>query len=301
MSMRKDVVLFIVVPSVLAVLLAVLVAVVVVGCRRGFLGSRGETNSLNDIGLGAILVINMRHRKDRLRHIEWQFKYVQLPFQRIDAVNGRDYLELRSTLHRESVCHVPSLLLLTGDKDTMGPLLGCWQSHLNAYFRIRDDAATEDKPVLILEDDVEFGTDFPQALQNALQAVQAADPKWDILFMGWCGDPTVFGTRAVAKDVWKANAISCAHAYVVHNRATAMKLISLGNSRDVQVADVFWLHAFAKSFHTDSPDGLAAYIYTTQPFVVQAREKFGSDIPTSLPIATQVVRFPIPPPPPPST
>ena len=86
-------------------------------------------------------VINLDHRKDRLKRIKKHLNSNGLNFTRFQAVNA---LETSSkTLTKNIVKYGPLGKISIGD-------MACFQSHLMLWKKIYK---TEKKPVLVLEDD----------------------------------------------------------------------------------------------------------------------------------------------------
>ena len=115
-----------------------------------------------------IFLINLERDKDRLAHMTAQLAAAGLPFERIPAILGTA---------------LPGPLadyLLTGTGEIASKLkqgeVGCYASHLVVHDRIKDEAP--DLAVLVLEDDLRFGSDLASVLGEILGQLPA---DWDIV------------------------------------------------------------------------------------------------------------------------
>ena len=113
-------------------------------------------------------VINLDRRKDRLKRIRKHLNSNGLYFTRFQAVNA---LETNSkTLTKNIAKYGPLGKISIGD-------MACFQSHLMLWEKIYK---TEKKPVLVLEDDVEFlNTTF---IDDAVEQLKFKD--WNLFYLG---------------------------------------------------------------------------------------------------------------------
>ena len=113
-------------------------------------------------------VINLDRSAQRLEMISQRLNDLQIPWQRVPAVNG-------IALHLDTDARLD--MAEFGARHGKPPLpgeLGCYLSHvqaLNAFLNTNDEFA------LILEDDVELGPDLPNVIQQLLMHRE----RWDLI------------------------------------------------------------------------------------------------------------------------
>lgn len=220
---------------------------------------------------------------------------IDLPISRFEAIDGwkiptvsmvckSDTLPdksiesyFRKRLHRETLfnptqCYNNSVTVYDLDAENkwkwqnsglLGPLqIACWQSHLQIYFdMVSDDPKA---PVLILEDDVEVPKNFKKLALDVLQRVPS---DWEIFFFGFRDYPRTVG---VVNGFAKLKFVVNAHAYAIRNAQVAKKLISLANTKHVQIADRIWQEAIFNA-------SLIAYCPGDKMEIVpQNKTKYGS-------------------------
>ena len=239
---------------------------------------------LKYIGLTDIYLINLDRRPDRLKIMKAQLDLLNLPYIRYPAVDGWKIKEANENqanhdfdLHPETKLNI-SEKVNTFFKDealkdkfvevdivsTWGEV-GCWMSHLQVYFRIRDKARETgvDGPVLILEDDIIMEKFISYEIKRHLKVLPS---HWDIFFLGSWGDciENVNENLCRGYDMWLTS------SYVINGSKTAEKLISLSNNGYPSTADGFWRPHFRSSIH--------AYIFLKDYLANQDRINFGTDI-----------------------
>ncbi|CAF3583438.1 unnamed protein product, partial [Rotaria sp. Silwood1] len=142
------------------------------------------------------------------------------------------------------------------------------------------EVSPNDRPVLIFEDDIDLEADAPFLLKEALHSLPN---DWEIFLLGhsemWC-------KHVYSNNICRAHTFFCAFAYVVRNSTVVEKLISWSNTKNPQVADVFWRGHI-------SGGSLIAYAVHPQHIVIQDRAKFGTNIPESGPINPERLRNPL--------
>lgn len=101
-----------------------------------------------------VYCISLKRRGDRRERISKRLNELGIEFEYFDAVDG-NLLDVNSKLPKGAI--------------------GCNVSHINLYQRLRD----ESKPILVLEDDVEFVDDFIQQF-NSIKI----PGDWALLYFG---------------------------------------------------------------------------------------------------------------------
>jgi glycosyl transferase family 25 len=119
-----------------------------------------------------IFVINLKGSTERRRHMEDALGALKLPFEIIEAVDGRAF-------DPDNLPHYNGILRrLTAGQDLMKEEIGCILSHRKIYQRMIDDNIP---CAVILEDDAILSEDFPDILQK----LNNLTVKWDMIrFLG---------------------------------------------------------------------------------------------------------------------
>ena len=247
------------------------------------LGSNESTTSLIEakklrllkyIGLTDIYLINLDRRPERLKYMKAQLDLLNLPFVRYPAVDGWKIKEANENqanhdfgLHPETKMNInkdSKTFLIKKFVRTYGEI-GCWMSHLQVYFRIRDKARETgvDGPVLILEDDIIMERTISYEVKRYLKMLPN---DWDVFFLGSWGSciENVNENLCRGYDMWLTT------SYVINGSKTAEKLISLSNNDYPSTADGFWRPHFRSSIH--------AYIFLKDYLANQDRTNLGTDI-----------------------
>ncbi|KAJ2655339.1 hypothetical protein IW148_006097 [Coemansia sp. RSA 1199] len=135
-------------------------------------------------------------------------------------------------------------------------------SHIDAW---RDMIKMGHERALITEDDVDFEVDAVASIRAALAAVDAKQPKWDILYVGHCSMDETQGER-----VEKSVRPFCTSAYVVSRRG-AQRLVAYfkRNARAPHALDVQLVAMVKRKM-------LRAYS-VFPPVVFQRRDLYPSD------------------------
>jgi glycosyl transferase family 25 len=102
-----------------------------------------------------IFVISLRTALDRREYVATQFRNAGLPFRFFDAIEGSRALEqYADAIDRRSY-------RLNTYRDPLPGEIGCYASHLALW----KQAAATREPMIVLEDDCEIATNFPDALR----------------------------------------------------------------------------------------------------------------------------------------
>ena len=231
-----------------------------------------------------IYLINLDRRPDRLKHMKNQLDLLNLPFIRYPAVDGRKIKQANENQANHDFDLNPETKLNISEKvntffkdealkdkfvevdivSTWGEV-GCWMSHLQVYFRIRDKARETgvDGPVLILEDDIIMERTISYELKRYLKMLPN---DWDVFFLGSWGSciENVNENLCRGYDMWLTT------SYVINGSKTAEKLISLSNNAYPSTADGFWRPHFTSSIY--------AYVLKNELLTYQDRDRLGTDI-----------------------
>ena len=254
----------------------------------------GSTAYNNASRLKDILLLNLDRRPERLANVSSVLRNAGLAFTRFPAVDG--HLIKHKQFNKIAVNNQTlfSFSRWGSQPHPVGDygVVGCWQSHMQAYFHIaeRVDLGEPDLPVMILEDDVYLKPNATDLI-NRGGADLPAD--WEIYFVGYKND---YCYHYVSPFLCRGSMLLDAHAYIVRNASVARKLIFYANKVSPQTADIYWIPLFKDILH----------IYLIRPYeVIRQNKNFGTDIqiseqqPVSTPAATPSSPFPTSPPPPP--
>jgi len=235
---------------------------------------------LSELGIKEIYVVNLKERPERLKNIQNIFKNdLNLNFTLFHAFYGKSMEKLLSqnkkipNLSSESkmnyslVKHEVKAFNETWNK------VGCSQSHLHILFDIRDKAINgNDKPVLILEDDIEFHPKFKIKLKEVYKFIP---DDWEILACGHCYTKwgflsDTFETGNNYFNLVKVTDYLCTHGYIIRNANVAKKIISQLNVGNLVIVDVVIQQMVINK---------QLNVYAIVPELIrQNKEKYGSDI-----------------------
>lgn len=128
-------------------------------------------------------LINLASAEDRLRNMQARLRVAGIPYERIEAVRGRDlpspYPDFDEPGHRKRTGRRP-----------IPAEIGCYLSHLKA---IEAFLATDHSHALILEDDAIFDPAFVTVVEAALDHARA----WDVLRLQTVNRDRVVPARAL--------------------------------------------------------------------------------------------------------
>lgn len=229
---------------------------------------------LNDLGLMNIYVINLRRHIDRLNNLIGLFSELKLPFTVFEAYDG---IKIRDSLKEKTYIDFmfhPSIKMnlwqnyqFFAYKNYEGwQELGAWQSHLNIYLHyIEESKKGDERPILILEDDIKFVQGFKNHLKHALNSIPS---DWNMLFLGYCYE----NLTRINENFSIINKAFCAHGYVLKDSTVAQTLVQYVNTAQSQGPDHKWNKLFNKE--------IKAYAYHPE-IILQDHKKFKSNVPTS--------------------
>lgn len=122
-----------------------------------------------------IILINLKKDKERLEYMTKQLNDLGLEFKRLEAVNGKEYMENDGGEYDEGLAiEKGGLPLKLGE-------IGCALSHKRCYERFLNAPQYKDaKYLLILEDDVELDKNFKNILEEEIRKNEE-NYKWDYL------------------------------------------------------------------------------------------------------------------------
>lgn len=208
-----------------------------------------------------IYLVNLDRSPDRLAFMTKQLNYLNLPFERVSAVDGRQLSEeLVSKLAvRSRIEEWPELLTPN--------MIACSLSHYNIYMKIQQDNVDY---ALILEDDVKIEADLPLILANIKKLLN----KEDVFLVYFHGEEKKFssldkvpiiGDYAIYKaiSVWGAYSTG---GYII-SKEVAQKLSNY----------VFPIHTTPDSWGMFYRDGVIKGLWAVLPLVASSAN-FGSDI-----------------------
>ena len=160
-------------------------------------------------------LINLPHRKDRLRMAQQQFLKAEIyDYTIFPAIDARR-------------------LKITGTTEANQGLIGCFMSH---FFILQEAILNNYKRIAIFEDDIIFVSEFKENYRLAM--TQVSD-KWQLLYMGYYertgrGKIQVSDNITIPKNTWGT------HAYMVQNEGIKIMFENLQTIRshiDVQISE----------------------------------------------------------------
>ena len=216
--------------------------------------------TLEDIGIKKVFVINLDFRKDRLSNVAKLLGSLRLRWTRFEAISKQHFHQQLHTFNPKT-----KFIKNMSNLNNITDRIATWQSHLQIYFKIVDEALNNDEPVLILEDDFDMEANTPFLLKKALSLLPS---DWEMFFLG---HSHMECKEVYQNNICRAHIFYCAVAYVIRNSTVARKLINWSNTKNPQVADIYW----RKYIRNGSLIVYAAY---PNHIVIQNRKQFGSDI-----------------------
>lgn len=122
-----------------------------------------------------ILLINLEKDKERLKYMSDQLREQGLLFERLEAVNEKEYLENGGNEYDEELAIKNHYSKLKSGE------IGCALSHKRCYQKFLNDLEYKDvKYLLILEDDVELDKNFKNIIEKEIQKNEKKY-KWNYL------------------------------------------------------------------------------------------------------------------------
>lgn len=225
--------------------------------------------TLNDIGLKEIYLINLPKNKDRLEFTRKQLDKLNLPFTLFEAVDSHKIQEayetgkpLDSMFHPGIKMNFEKTAKFINDNPHIMQWhrIGCSLSHFSIYLTMIDKAANKDGPILILEDDVIFDWSVKEKIKQGLIEMPS---DWEFFAIGSCFPR--LEKIPQSNNLFKVYRMWCAHAYILRNSKVAQKLLDRGNTEIWQGADQYWNGMFETNLNA----------YALWPHVVsQNRENF---------------------------
>lgn len=133
-----------------------------------------------------IILINLDKDKARLAYVKNQLDNLYLPFERLEAINGKEYMEKDGSEYDEKLT-----IKELGIKLTTGEI-GCALSHKRCYQKFLNDPEYNDtKYLLILEDDITFHKDFKKILEEEIKKNEE-NHKWNYLQFNYPKNDNLF-------------------------------------------------------------------------------------------------------------
>lgn len=199
--------------------------------------------TLDELGLKEIYVINLKERPERLKNIQNMFKNdLNLNFTLFPAFYGKSMEKLLSqkkkipNLSSESKMNYSLVKHEVKAFNETWNTVGCSQSHLHVLFKIRNKAIYgNDRPVLILEDDIYFYLEFKYLIKDILQRLP---DDWEVFACGHCYTTWDLDFDTGIENVYKVKDFLCLHGYIIRNSKVAKKIISHLNVGNFVVVDI---------------------------------------------------------------
>ena len=221
--------------------------------------SSSKQLTLNEIGIKKVFVINLNSRPDRLANVVALLGYLQFPFTRFPAIDVKSIYKQLDSLHPRT-----NFFRQIFNRSHNDGQIGAWQSHLQVYFRIVEESKTDDRPVLILEDDIDMELETPVLLRQALQSLPN---DWEMFLVG---HSHVQCTKTYA-TLCRVGHFYCTHAYIIRNATVASRIADGSNTVHTQAADILLMDLVNRG-------SLIVYASYPRHIVVQDRKSFGSNI-----------------------
>lgn len=180
-------------------------------------------------------VINLDRAPDRLARVREQLERLQLPWQRLPAVDARAFTPAQRALLDEPAFHRHhGMTPLPGE-------LGCYLSHIEV---MRHFLASDAPAALVLEDDVRLHDTLPAVLA----ALMARPERWDVVKLSAVHS----GTPVAVADLGAGHALAVmlskctgSSAYLMNRRAAEAWLRERGGLLPMQLP---YDHAFDRAW-----------------------------------------------------
>ena len=163
----------------------------------------------------AVFVLNLEKRNDRMERVNDVLHYLQIQFERFNAIDS----EVVTGLHNNLIGkNVTSTMTRPG-------YLACLLSHLSIYKTALDRGF---KRVLILEDDILI---HKNAKENIKTFMQQVPNNWDMIYFGYLPlsedlqywsylnfEPVNVNPIKNESNVFRAKGLWCTHAYAITSK-----------------------------------------------------------------------------------
>lgn len=216
---------------------------------------------------------------EKSKQIEKMLNSVNATYRRFSAIDGHLILKNNKTYFEDKQA---KNTLNYGTKKLSAGQIGCWLSYLSLMKEIAESG--RNKPVLVLEDDVDLEVDFMSTLSSTLKLLPA---QWDILLCGYCCLTKLNPKYSRVKHVYPVKKFATTHCQVFRNSTTARKVYeklnvnfnvsSIDKPVDMMLHDLTLTRQF-KVFALK------------HPIAIQRRDIFKSDIENSWPIGNVRLR-----------
>ena len=159
-----------------------------------------------------IYAINLKHRYDKKKHIQNEFKKADLCGNIVEAVDGNK-LDIDDLI--ENNIYIPQ----TNERRLRRGEIGCYKSHLETWQQF---VLSDKKYALIFEDDAVLVADFKNKLDNLLKELEKVN--FDILYLNINCDRH-FGTKCkqyttITENTMKPNIIGYGlYGYIINRKA----------------------------------------------------------------------------------
>ena len=215
--------------------------------------------TLDDIGIKKVFVINLDSRTDRLVNVVALLDYLQLPFIRFPAIDMKNINKSVKRIHPRT-----KFFRQASNRSHNDDQIGAWQSHLQVYFRIVEESKKDDRPVLILEDDIDTEVETSALVKQALKSLPN---DWEMYLLGHC----FLKCTQTHATFCKVGHFYCTHAYIIRNSTVASKLIDWSNTVNTHTPEHVWINQLKRG-------SLIVYASYPKQIIVQDAKSFGSDV-----------------------
>jgi GR25 family glycosyltransferase involved in LPS biosynthesis len=206
---------------------------------------------------------------------------LNLPFKRFTAYDGLKFKEYEEGIklfnfHLNTTINMTEMKEIANKSNSQAGEIGQWQSHLQLYFEIVENARNtgNDHPVLILEDDIILDMETPMFIKGKLEYLK---DNYEMLFLSnYC--------YKVNSKVCELRDTMANFAYIIKNSSVAMKIIEFSNTPYKQIAGLFWNSYHGKELNS---------VIVKRPIIQQDPRTFKSDIRLQFPPLKIFVKNPI--------
>ena len=124
----------------------------------------------NDVMQTKVFIISLLRATERREHISKQMQEQNIPFEFVDAVDGRALTE-----HQKSLADLTLAEELLGHTLVPGEI-GCALSHIGIYEKMVQENIPS---CIILEDDMIFDPQF----KSIIQKIEALKNSWELIYL----------------------------------------------------------------------------------------------------------------------
>jgi glycosyl transferase family 25 len=175
------------------------------------------------VALPPAVCISLTRRPDRWAHIKASADMAQLPLERLEAVDAKEFDAVRHPAVSVGTAHnIQERLRRSHYEIDAAGAVGCSLSHFKAWQKLVDSGAPA---MIIFEDDIEIPADFRERLSNVMATLP---PEWDMVtfhMMQFRNGLNACKPVGDGTDWWSCRSQMGAHAYMLSRRG-AEKLLA---------------------------------------------------------------------------